>query len=143
MCQHISIVLPNRPGELSRVCAILACNSINILGHQIASQGNSGMLHLLCDPHKQAYQKLRGEYRFYCNDKKVLIVSATHVPGEFSRVLRFLSERDLNLDSSYQAMFQRQILLVLELRDRESTQLAEKLLLRSNVEVLQQQPTTS
>jgi hypothetical protein len=140
MCNHISIVLPNRPGELGKVCAMLACNSVNILGHQLASQGNSSIVHLLCDPHERAYDTLRREYRFYCNEKKVLIVAATHVPGEFGRILRHLSERELNLESSYQAVLDNQILLVLELKDRESTTVAEKLLLKSSLGVLKRQP---
>jgi hypothetical protein len=145
-CYHISVVLPNRPGELGRVSAVLSKGRVNILGHQLASQGNSSIVHLLCDPHQTAFEILKRQYRFYCNQKKVLVIRADHVPGELSRMLDCLAEQDLNLESSYQAiLFKRDmsILIVLELKDREATERAEEILIEAGFDVSKEQPSAS
>jgi hypothetical protein len=140
MCNHISVVLPNRPGELGRVAAILAAADVNILGHQSVSQGNSSIVHLLCDSHDRAFERLRKEYRFYCNQKKVLIVAASNAPGQLSNVLQHLASNSVNLESSYQAVLGDQFLFVFELKDREATEIAERILLESHLHVYKQQP---
>jgi hypothetical protein len=119
---------------------MLAAIDVNILGHQSVSQGNSSIVHLLCDSHDRAFDKLRKEYRFYCSQKKVLIVSARNVPGELSRIFQELAKNNVNLESSYQAVLGDQYLLILELKDREITETAEKILLESDLHVFKQQP---
>ena len=141
MCGHISIILPNRPGELARISGHLESANINILGFQLASEGSFGIVHILCDPHLQAFEILRREYRYYCSEKKVLIVEVQHVPGALSRILSVLALNEINLENSYQALLPTdRIIVVLELRDRTATAEAERLLLAQEFNVLEKQP---
>lgn len=141
MCTHISLLLPNRPGEFYKVAELLGQNEINVLGYKLTSQGNSGLLHILCSNANLAYNVLFQRYRYYCNSSSVLICPAAHEPGALLKVLAVLDEKELNVENSYQATnSDGKIIVVFELIDREQTGLAESYLRDSGVDVLEVQP---
>ncbi|MGP1354565.1 MAG: hypothetical protein ACTS1Z_14710 [Parasphingopyxis sp.] len=142
MCDHISLLLPNRPGEFRRVTRVLQENQINILGYGLTSEGNTGILHVLCSDHDFAYRALFQEYRYYCNQAPVLICPVSHDPGQLHNVLQALYDNDLNVEMAYQAVdMTGQFLQIFQLADRARTESAQELLRASGVDVLQEQPT--
>ena len=142
MCKHISVLLPNRPGEMWGVADVLAQSGINILGYQLTSHGNSGSLHILCSDHDAAYVALFQKYGYYCNQSEVLICTAAHEPGEIRKILEVFSEASLNVESSYQAATSAgDVIVVFELVNRENTKAAENVLLDAGISVLKEQPS--
>lgn len=142
MCKHISILLPNRPGEMRGVADVLAHNGINILGYQLAAHGNSGSLHILCSDHDAAYISLFQKYGYYCNQSEAMICAAAHQPGEVRKILDVFDEASLNVENSYQATTSSgEVIVVFELVDRENTKSAENVLADAGISVMKEQPS--
>jgi hypothetical protein len=102
MCKHITLLLPNRPGELFKVAERLGAAQINIIGFHVAADGRSSILQLVCDKPNTAFETLHAHYKYYCTQREVLAVRLRDQPGELSRVLEVLSDRALNLTNVYQ-----------------------------------------
>ena len=62
MCQHIVLLLPNRPGEFQEAASLLSKSEVNILGYGLGSEGRGGFLYLLCHPHDKAFEVLFSRY---------------------------------------------------------------------------------
>ncbi len=137
MCEHISITLPNRPGEMMEVSRILASGNINILGFSLSSEGRSGILYLLCSEHDRAFKVLSSRYSFYCSERKVLVVETENSPGKMNEILTCLNALKINLDVAYQATRRdSEILLILEFDDESYIKPAEGILIEKGFSVL-------
>lgn len=102
MGKHITIVLPNKPGQFHETASILHKNNVNILGYGLFLEGRAGILHILCEPHQTALQVLQSRYSYYCTEKEVLIVEVEHKPGALQSVLNIIVEENINISTSYQ-----------------------------------------
>ena len=141
MCRHISILLPNRPGEFFAASKVLRDQGVNVLGYQLSSQGSFGILHVLCSNHDKAHKLLFQKYQYYCNEKHVLICKVEHSPGSLMEILTVLENKNLNLENSYQALDSSgNIMVVIELIDRSQTSLSEDALGEAGVDVISKQP---
>lgn len=89
--------VPNRPGELARVSAVLGGRGINITtvaGLGVGDHGTFGLITGDSDATRAALDEARIPYRT-C---PCVTVSAPHQPGELDRLTRQLAEADVNLE---------------------------------------------
>jgi hypothetical protein len=133
MLKHITLVLPNRYGEFYSVAQLLAESEINVIGHNLSSEGKTSILHLLCDPHDRAFKILSKVYRYYCAEKQIVTVQVEHKPGQLLSILRLLNEEQLNLHVSYQAFRElgtdrQKVMLILEYLDASDAEKAREAL---------------
>lgn len=127
MCKHISIFIPNRPGEFFRVVSVLGNQPqpINIVGFQLTTEGELGILKLLCSPHNLAFAVLQGHYRFYCAEKEVLVIQLVNKPNQLAPILGILNTHGINLLNSYTVISEAsEPLVVLEFDSAEATKYA-------------------
>lgn len=136
MNKHISLLLPNKPGQFYEAISILSRSNVNILGYGLTSEGRAGMLHLLCDPYQIAYQVLLEKYSFYCTEKEVLIIELEHKPGTLKSILEVLAHAAINLPNSYLGFStQGMALIVLEFDNQKDLCKAKELLKAENVKL--------
>lgn len=127
MCKHITIALPNRPGEFYNVTSLLSNAGINILALTLVAHGRSGSAHMLCSPHQAAFQMLFSEYKFYCSEKEVVVVSLEHRVGAVQEVFEVLSQAEINLPNCYLGLTDaKDALVVLEFDTPNSCEMAQQ-----------------
>lgn len=137
MCQHITLILPNRPGEFYKAAKLLGENKVNIIGYHLTSEGIHGLLQLLCVPHDQAFSILKAKYKGYCSKREIIIVRIPNTPGQLYRVLFILQEKCLNLPNSYQfSTSGGNAFAVLELNGEEDTKKAKDLLTGAELKLI-------
>lgn len=144
MCKHITVLLPNRPGELRRITSLLSAENVNILGYQLVSEGNIGIAHILADPHLNAYVILRREFNFYCREREIVAVQTQQKPGQLHQILLSLEDGEFNIENSYQAFLPSgEVLVVLEITNPELRQKAEAAIASAGFKLVKNQPSTS
>jgi len=137
MCKHITLVLPNRPGEFHASTKILVAESVNILGFALHSEGRAGFLNLLCSPHDKAFSALSLVYKQFCVEREVLVVKADHHVGSLKAILALIEEAAINLPTSYMAMTKEgSSSLVLEIRNERDRTRTRDLLREAGHELL-------
>jgi hypothetical protein len=144
MCKHITVLLPNRPGELRRITSLLSAENVNILGYQLVSEGNIGIAHILADPHLHAYDVLRREFNFYCREREIIAVETHQTPGQLHQILLCLEDDQFNIENSYQAFLPSgEVLVVLEIIDPDLRKQAEDAIVAGGFKLVKKQPSTS
>src|ERR1700683_4990005 len=137
MCRHITLLLPNRPGEFFKVAKTLGDAGVNIIGFHLASERLSGILQLICDDQKKGYQVLRAHYKYYCTEREVLAIKLRNEPGQLSKALELLQQRSINLANAYQFDVRGgNVVVILEFESPESLDDARDLLSNQKFQLL-------
>lgn len=118
MPQQVVVFLENKPGRLAHVTEALAAAAINIRAVTIASAGSFGLVKLIVDRPREAYEILK-ENRFSANLQEVLAVLLEDRPGGLHAVLSLLASRGLNVKDACGFIVEsaRKAVLVLEVED--------------------------
>lgn len=100
MPHQISVFMENKPGKLERVTGLLAEGSINIRAITIADSGDFGILKLLVDDPKKAYNILttNGLVVAY---REVVAIKISDTPGALLVIARLLKRHGINIDDAY------------------------------------------
>ena len=98
--QQISVVIENRPGRVSNVCALLERAGINVRGFMISDTNDYGILRLVVDRPDEALDLL-GRNGYAAKAKPILVARLEDRPGNLSRLLDHLSEAQINVTYSY------------------------------------------
>ena len=97
---QISVFLENKKGRLYDVSALLAKEGINIRALNIAETDDFGVLRMVVDKPKEALTSLKTA-GFVANTTDIVAVEIDDTPGGLSRVLKVLSEADINVEYMY------------------------------------------
>ncbi len=142
MCKHITLLMPNRPGQLHEVTLLLKEKAINILGHGLSCGRRSGVLYTLCYPHDLAFRLLREKYSYYCTEAEVLVVKSEHRPGSLNSILKIVHDENINVANSYQSFSSEgDVLIVLEFDSEKDLNTVQEILLRNHYDVMIEQPS--
>jgi hypothetical protein len=105
MCQHITVVLINLPGQFAEVAKILGDAGVNILAFHVAGTGsNTVYAQLVCDDQVKALMVLTGKYHNYAFASEVLAFRTRNAPGQLYEILSALSKAEVNIDTAYQTL---------------------------------------
>ncbi len=97
---QISIFMENKPGMLCGMTDVLAENKVNMRALSLAETDGFGIVRIIVDDVYEASTVLKDNG--YINKlTPVLIVEIPDVPGGLSKVLKVLSDGDVNLDYMY------------------------------------------
>jgi len=97
--KEFRLILPNKPGELARICEALAKHEVNI--RSIA--GIAGTLPVMAitteqeDGARDALKELGIDFQ----ELELIIIKLTDVPGELAFFTRKLADANINIESIY------------------------------------------
>jgi hypothetical protein len=96
---ELNLRLPNSPGALTGVCALLSNERVNIQALVVEATGH---LRLIVDNPVHASAILR-EYHHQVTERDVLVLALSNSPGAVAPVLRLIGEAGVNIEYAYGA----------------------------------------
>ena len=94
---ELNLRLPNSPGALAGVCALLSDERVNILA--MALEG-TGQLRLVVDNHVHGAAILR-EHHHQVTERDVILVLSSNTPGALAPALRLVRDAGINVEYAY------------------------------------------
>jgi hypothetical protein len=94
---ELNLRLPNSPGALGGVCALLSNERVNIIATSLEATGH---LRLIVDNHVHAAAVLR-EHHHQVNERDVIVVAASNGPGGLAPVLQLVRDAGVNVEYAY------------------------------------------
>ncbi len=98
--KQISVFLENRKGRLKELTETLYEASVNIRALALAESAEFGILRLVVDNPEKAKSVL-SKAGFTVKEQEVFAVEVEDKPGGFYKVVKLLSEADINVDYTY------------------------------------------
>lgn len=121
--KQISVFLENRKGRLYDICSMLGQAGINIRALTIAETETFGVLRMVVDKTDAAMELFR-RHSITANQTDVVAVEVPDTPGGLARVLKVLTDNNLNVEYMYGFVekFSEKALLVFRIDDAEKAQ---------------------
>ena len=94
---ELNLRLPNSPGALAGICALLSNERVNIIA--LALEG-MGQLRLVVDNHVHAAATLR-DHHHQVTERDVIVVSTSNAPGSLAPTLRLVADAGVNVEYAY------------------------------------------
>ena len=94
---ELSLRLPNNPGALAGVCALLSRERVNVLAMML---DGTGQLRLVVDNHTHGGAVLR-EHHHQVTERDVVVTAVPNGPGGLSPVLNLISGANINVEYAY------------------------------------------
>ncbi len=98
--KQLTVFLENRPGNLARVCSILADAGINVLALSIHDTVDSAVVRFLVDNPTKALLLLEEE-ELYVMEQDVIVLEVLNQKGELTRICQTLAQADINISYAY------------------------------------------
>jgi len=98
--EQISIFLENKAGRLVEVTKALADAGINIRALSLADTSDFGILRLIVDDTERA-KKILKDKELTVGRTSVVAVEVADTPGGLDRILRLLSDANINVEYMY------------------------------------------
>jgi hypothetical protein len=110
---HISVFAENKPGRLDHITGLLAQANINIRAIKISDLGEFGVVKILVDDPDTAYRVLK-EGGVSASKKEIVAVVVEDRPGGLHKVLKLLTQHNINVEDSYGFVIRDKGILVIE-----------------------------
>ena len=94
---ELNLRLPNSPGALSGVCALLSNERVNIVAMSLEA---GGQLRLVVDNHVHGGAVLR-EHHHQVSEREVILLSVANAPGSLGPTLRLVGDAGVNDEYAY------------------------------------------
>ena len=94
---ELNLRLPNSPGALAGVYALLSDERVNVLAMVLES---AGQLRLVVDNHVHGAAVLR-EHHHQVTERDVILVSVPNAPGSLAPALRLMRDAGVNIEYAY------------------------------------------
>jgi hypothetical protein len=103
---QLSLFLENKPGQLFRICRILAEAQLNLITLCLADTQQFGILRLILRDWQKAKELLE-THGFVATTTEVVAIEVDDRPGGMARVLEVLSQHQINIEYLYAFTFKR------------------------------------
>lgn len=100
MLKQVSVYAENKRGRMEDITRILLENEINILGSVTNDSAEYGIIRMVVSDHEKAVWALR-EKDYLCKITDVLGIEVEDEVGNLNKLLRALSESNINVDYIY------------------------------------------
>src|SRR5436190_20055421 len=94
---ELNLRLPNSPGALSGVCALLSNERVNIVAMSLEA---GGQLRLVVDNHVHGGAVLR-EHHHQVTERDVIVVTVSNAAGSLAPALRLVADAGINVEYAY------------------------------------------
>ena len=94
---ELNLRLPNSPGALAGVCALLSDERVNIVAMALEA---GGQLRLVVDNHVHGVAVLR-EHHHQVSEREVILLSVANAPGSLGPTLRLVGDAGVNIEYAY------------------------------------------
>jgi hypothetical protein len=94
---ELNLRLPNSPGALAGVCALLSGERVNVVALSLES---GGQLRLVVDNHVHGAAVLR-EHHHQVTERDVVLLAVPNAPGSLAPALRLVRDAGVNIDYAY------------------------------------------
>ena len=98
--KQFSVFMPNKPGALSRLAALLAERCINLVGIASEVRDDSGLVRLAVDSSTDV-SAILSQGGFSSVETTLLSVELDDRPGELARVTKILAEGKINITTVF------------------------------------------
>ena len=98
--KQLSVFIENRQGRLGEVLNVLKDNNVNILSLSLADTTEYGLLRLIVNNPELGKEKL-SEEGFSTILTDVLVLKITHQSGSLQKLLKVLSDENVNIEYMY------------------------------------------
>lgn len=99
MVTQISIFLPNRPNQLSKVTGILMKEKVNIRALTVSETADYGILRMIVSDPDKAQKALQGS--FLVDQTDVIACALKDSPGGLHEIATILGENGVNIEYLY------------------------------------------
>ena len=103
--KQLSVYAENNKGSLANILQVLADAGINLLTMSIADTNRYGIIRLVADDTQKALDVLKTA-GLTANVRDVVAVAIPNESGGLAKVLRILSDNDINLEYAYSIVVQ-------------------------------------
>ncbi len=100
LVNQIAVFLENRGGRLKELATVLASAKIDLLTLSIADTQDFGIVRLITTDNARAVAVLK-KAGFTVTETELIGVEINDVPGALARVLKFLSDGDIDIEYMY------------------------------------------
>lgn len=100
VAKQLSVFIENRQGRLGEVLNVLKSNDVNILSLSLADTTEYGLLRLIVNKPEEGKEKLSKE-GFSTLLTDVIVLKITHRAGSLQRLLKILSDENVNVEYMY------------------------------------------
>ncbi|MBR3223867.1 MAG: hypothetical protein IKF78_00915 [Atopobiaceae bacterium] len=100
MIDQLTVFLPNEPGTLAKMAKVLGDNNIQMHALMVADTADFGIVRIICDTPKRASQAL-ADKGYRAATTQVAAFDVENVPGGLAKILRKLSDVQLNVEYAY------------------------------------------
>ncbi len=103
---QLSLFLENKPGQLLRICQILAEAQLNLVTLCLADTQQFGILRLILRDWQKAKELLEA-HGFVATTTEVVAIEVEDRPGGMARILEILARHQINIEYLYAFTFKR------------------------------------
>jgi hypothetical protein len=97
---QLSVIIENRPGNLTSICDALGSHNINIEGFSAYGETEHGVVRLVTDDPARALDVL-ADRGFLVTRSDVLAIKLANRPAGLLRLARHLAANDINIEYAY------------------------------------------
>ncbi|MHA1263613.1 MAG: ACT domain-containing protein [Candidatus Helarchaeota archaeon] len=132
MVKQLSIFLPNKPGILAKMTALLQENQINIRALTVAETADYGILRIIVNNPDKCTSILKKE-NYLVSETEVLALEVEDKPGGLHKVAKLMGENGINIEYIYSTLVTGAAIILMQVSDLEK---AGKTLKENGIKVL-------
>jgi hypothetical protein len=108
--KDLTIIVPNRPGQVAKVADAIAKAGINIDGFCGVATNGEGVLHVLTQDSAATRRAVEGAGLKCRDEREVVVLDAEDRPGVLANVFRQIADQEISLEFGYLATNNRLVL---------------------------------
>jgi len=98
--KQVCVLLPNKGGELAKLCRVLAGARVNIVGLSVVESSEHGIIRMVVDNPSSAVRAIE-ENSMLCTQSEVLVVGMPDEVGAMAKVADRLAAARVNINYVY------------------------------------------
>ncbi len=116
LVKQISVFLPNTPGVLARLTALLEKNAINIRALTVADTADYGILRIIVNDPDKCNDILKQE-DYLASETEVIAIEVEDKPGGLYKVANLMGSNGINIEYLYSTLTTKAAIILMRVND--------------------------